>query len=70
MQLFDIAACLQQVLARHSVLWYIYSPMDTGRLRPYQITSFYQISHCRSTAIGDSPGTPCDSGPTGTVDRL
>ena len=33
-QLFDIVACLQHMLARHSVLWYIYSPMDTGQISP------------------------------------
>jgi len=70
MQLFDIVACLQHTLARHSVLWYMYSPMDTGPIGPYYVSLFYQISHCRSKAIGDSPWTLRCSRPTGIVGRL
>jgi hypothetical protein len=70
MQLFDIVACLHHMLARHSVLWYIYSPMNTGLLGPYQVTLFSHISHCRSEAIGDSPWTLPYFRPTGIVGRL
>ena len=70
MQLFDIVACLQHLLARHSALWYIYSPMDTGQLGSYQDLLFYQISHCRLKAIGDSPLTLSYSRPTGIVGRF
>jgi hypothetical protein len=70
MQLFDIVACFQRMLARHPVLWYMYSSMDTGRIGPYQVTLFYQISHCRLMAIGDSPWTLRYSRPTGIVGRL
>jgi hypothetical protein len=70
MQLFDIVVCLQHMLAHHSVLWYMYSPMDTGQMVPNQVTLFYQISHCRPKAIGDSPRTLPYSRPTGIVGRL
>jgi len=70
MQLFDIVACFQYMLARHSILWYMYSPMDTGPIGPYHVTLFYPISHCRSKAIGDSPWTLPYSRPTGLVGRL
>jgi len=70
MQLFDIVACLQHMLARHSDLWYMYSPMDTGQIAPDQVTLFYQISHCWSKAIGDSPWTLPNSRPTVIVGRL
>jgi hypothetical protein len=70
MQLFDNVACFQHMLARHSALWYIYSPMDTGQISPYQVFLFYQISHCRLKAIGDSPWSLPYSRPTGIVGRL
>jgi len=70
MQLFDIVACLQHMLARHPVLWYMYSPMDTRQIGPYQVTVIYQISHCRSKAIGDSPWTLPYFRPTGIVGSL
>jgi hypothetical protein len=70
MQLFDIVVCLQHMLAHHSVLWYMYSPMGTGQIVPNQVTLFYQISHCRPKAIGDSPWTLPYSRPTGIVGRL
>ena len=70
MQLFDIVACLQHMLARHSDLWYMYSPMDTGQIGRNQVTLFYQISHCRPNAIGDSPWTLPYSRPTSIVGRL
>ena len=69
-QLLDIVACLQHMLARHSVVWYMYSPMDTGQIGPYQVTLFYQISHCRLKAMGDSPWTLRYSRPTGIVGCL
>ena len=52
------------------VLWYMYSPMDTGPVGPYQVTLLYQISHCRSKAIGDSPWTLRYSRPIGMVGHL
>ena len=70
MQLFDIVACFEHMLARHSILWYMYSPMDTGPIGHDHVTLFYQISHCRPKAIGDSPWTFRYSRPTGIVGRL
>ena len=62
--------CLQHMLARHPVVWYMYSPMDTGQMGPYQVTLFNQISHCRSKAIGDSPWVLRYSRPNDIVGRL
>ena len=70
MQLFDIVACFQHMLAHHPVLWYMYSSMDTGLIGPYQVILFYQISHCRLKAIEDSPWSLRYSRPTGIVGRL
>ena len=70
MQLFDIVAGFQHMLARHPVLWYMYSPMDTGPISHYHVALFYQISHCRSKAIEDSPWTLRYSRPIGIVGRL
>jgi len=69
-QLLDIVACLQHMLARHSVVWYMYSPMDTVQIGPFQVTLFYQISHWRSKAIGDSPWVLRYSRPNDIVGRL
>ena len=57
------------MLARHSVLWYIYSSMDAGPISHYQDALFYQISHYRSKAIGDDPWTLQYSRPIGLVGR-
>ena len=70
MQLIDIVACFQHMLDRDPVLWYMYSPMDTGPIGPYQVTLVYQISHCQSKAIGDSSWTLQYSRPTGIVGPL
>jgi len=69
-QLLDIVACLQHMLAQHSVVWYMYSPMDTGQIGPNQVTLFDQLSHCRSKAIGDSPWVLWYSRPNDIVGRL
>lgn len=67
MQLLDIVVCFQHILARHLVVWYIYSPMVTGPLGLYQGILFHQILHCRFKAIGGNPWPLRYSRPTGIV---
>jgi hypothetical protein len=70
MQLFDFVARFQLVLERHIVLWYIYSAMDTGPIRRYQLTRFSQIVQYRSKAIGGCPWTSLYSMPISVIGRL
>ena len=55
------------MLARHPVVWYIYSPMVIGPIGLYQVIRFHQIVHYRLKAIGDNPWPLRYSKPTGTV---
>ncbi len=70
MQLFDFVARFQLMLDRHFVLWYMYSAMDTGPIRCYQLPWFSQIAQYRSRAIGDSPWALLYSKPISIVGRL
>ena len=70
MQLFDIVARFQHMLERHIVLWYMYSAMDTGPIRRYQLTWFSQIVQYRLNTIGDSSWTSLYSRPISVVGRL
>jgi hypothetical protein len=69
MQLYDFVARFQLMLERHIVLWYIYSAMDTGPIRRYQLTRFSQIVQYRSKAIG-GPWTSLYSRPISIIGRL
>jgi len=44
--------------------------MDTGPIRCYQVTLFYQIANCRFEAIGDNPYTLQYSRLIGIAERL
>ena len=70
MQLFDFVARFQLMLERHIVLWYMYSAMDTGPIRRYQLTRFSQIVQYRSKAMGDCPWTFLYSRPISIIGRL
>ena len=69
MQLLDFVARFQLMLERQIVLWYIYSAMDTGPIRRYQLTRFSQIVQYRSKAIGDSPWNSLYSRPISVIGR-
>jgi hypothetical protein len=70
MQLFDFVARFQLMLERHIVLWYMYSAMDTGPIRRYQLTRFSQIVQYCSKAIGGCPWTSQYFRPISVIGRL
>lgn len=70
MQVFDFVARFLLMLERHIVLWYMYSAMDTGPVRRYQLTRFPQVVQYRFNAIGDSPWTSLYSRPISVIGRL